>query len=76
MKIKSSNHVELSVSNLRALVADIDKREREGRTVSSYLHKVDASGQTVCVSVVADADHYTDIELADRGDDWKGAANV
>lgn len=65
MKLINSNHVQLSVANLRALVAEIDRKEREGRTVAAYITKMTSDG-AVTVSVVADSDHYSEQELADR----------
>ena len=66
MRLVRTNHIEMSVANMRALVADIDKREREGRTVSSYIIKGDPMHGSFVVSVVADSEHYTAEELADR----------
>ena len=65
MKLRHTNQIELSVANLKALVAEVEKQEREGRTVSYLIYKV-SDGTTIAVSVVADKDHYSDEELADR----------
>ena len=61
--------VELSESNLRALLADF---ERNGSTdLTKY-----TQGVTLRVSVRRDDVHYSDAELALRGPDWKGAVNA
>jgi hypothetical protein len=61
--------VQLSESNLRALLADF---EREG---STDLTKFD-QGVTLKVEVRRDELHYTHAELAERGPNWKGAVNA
>ena len=66
MKLRHQNQIELSVSNLRALMQDIERREREGMTVETMVYKIDAEHGTVAISVVADEDHYSERELADR----------
>ena len=66
MKLRHTNQIELSVSNLRALVEDIERREREGRTVESMVYKLDREHGVVAISVVADEEHYSEAELADR----------
>ena len=71
MKLRHTNQIELSVSNLRALLEDIEDRERDGRKVSTMIYRTDEEGRTLAVSVVADKDHYTEIELEYRA--WAGA---
>ena len=66
MKLRHTNQIELSVSNLRALVQDIESREREGRTISTMVYKIDADHGTIAISVVADEDHYSPEELSAR----------
>ena len=66
MKLRHTNQIEISVSNLRALVKDIERREQEGRTVETMVYKIDAEHGTIAISVVADEDHYSEQELADR----------
>ena len=61
--------VQLSESNLRALLADF---EREG---STDLQKFD-QGVTLKVEVRRDELHYSYEDLAARGPNWKGAANA
>ena len=61
--------VQLSESNLRALLADF---EREGAT---DLIKFD-QGVTLTVEVRRDDAHYSYEDLNRRGPNWKGAANV
>lgn len=61
--------VQLSESNLRALLADF---EREG---STDLTKFD-QGVTLKVEVRRDDLHYSYADLAKRGPNWKGAANA
>ena len=70
MKLRYTNQIELSVSNLRALMADIERREREGRTVSTLVYKTveddDGYRTTMAIAVVADEDHYSPAELEHR----------
>ena len=61
--------VQLSESNLRALLADF---EREGAT---DLIKFD-QGVTLKVEVRRDELHYSYDDLNRRGPNWKGAASV
>jgi hypothetical protein len=78
MKLRHTNQIELSVSNLRALVKDIERREREGMTVETMVYKITDTA-VIAISVVADEDHYSDEELAQRTspylppDAWAGA---
>lgn len=70
MKLRMTNQIELSIANLKALVADVERREREGRAINSLIYKtvVDEDGNrtAIAVSVVSDEDHYSEDELADR----------
>lgn len=71
MKLRHTNQIELSVANLRALLADVERREREGRPVTTLIYRTvthPATGErvTVAVSVVSDEEHYSPEELADR----------
>ena len=61
--------VEISESNLRAALADF---EAQGHT---SLNKY-SQGVTVSITVRRDEVHYTQDELAERGPNWKGAANA
>ena len=61
--------IQLSESNLRALLADF---EREG---STDLTKFD-QGVTIKVEVRRDDLHYSYDDLNRRGPNWKGAANA
>lgn len=65
MKLRAENHVELSVANLRALLADVDDQIAAGKRVETSIYRR-INGETVMVSVVSDEDHYTESELADR----------
>lgn len=71
MKLRHTNQIELSMANLRALLADAERREREGREITTMIYRtVDHPGTgervTVAVSVVSDEEHYTPEELEDR----------
>ncbi len=59
MKLIGTNHIEMSEANLRALLADF---ERRGET--SVLKVID--GDRIRVSVVRNENHYTTGELSDR----------
>jgi hypothetical protein len=61
--------VELSESNLRALLADFDANNFTDLT----RHR---DGVTIVVSVRADDIHYSHDELIERGPNWKGASNA
>ena len=65
MKLRTTNQIELSVSNLRALVADVERREREGRPINTMVYKVTDS-EVIAISVSSDEEHYSEEELADR----------
>jgi len=61
--------IELSESNLRALLADFDAN---GSTVLAKY----SQGLNLQVRVARDDSHYSRSELAERGPNWKGAANA
>ena len=65
MKLRHTNQIELSVSNLRALLADVEKREREGRPINTLVYKV-TDAAVLAVSVVSDEEHYSEAELSAR----------
>lgn len=65
MKLRHTNQIELSVSNLRALLADVERREREGRPINTLVYKVTDS-EVIAISVASDEDHYTPEELEQR----------
>lgn len=65
MKLRFDNQIELSYANAKALVQDYERKLAEGRTPQTMIYKV-IDGTTVAVSIVADADHYSEAELADR----------
>lgn len=70
MKLRYTNQIELSVANLRAIMADVEQRERDGRPINTLVYKtvLDDEGYrtTIAVSVVSDEEHYTEAELAER----------
>lgn len=66
MKLRAENHVELSVANLRALLADVDAQIAAGKRVDTAIYRQTADGESVMVSVVADEDHYTPEALERR----------
>lgn len=70
MKLRTTNQIELSMSNLRAIMADAERREREGRPINTLVYKtvLDDEGHrtTIAVSVASDDEHYTPEELAER----------
>ena len=61
--------IELSESNLRAMLADF---ENNGSTSLSK----QSQGVMVHVRVLSDVSHYSHDELAERGPNWKGAVNA
>ena len=65
MKLRHTNQIELSYANAKALVADYERKIAEGRTPQTMIYKI-IDGTTVAVSIVADEDHYSEAELADR----------
>ena len=65
MKIINTNQIELSYANAKALVADYERRLALGTAPRTLVYKV-IDGQVLSVSIVADEDHYSDEELADR----------
>lgn len=70
--IEDSNYkviIELSESNLRAMLADFESSGSTSLTKASQ-------GVLVQVLVARDDAHYTRSELAERGPNWKGAVNA
>lgn len=65
MKLRHTNQIELSYANAKALVEDYERKLAAGRTPQTMVYKV-IDGTTVAVSIVADEDHYSEAELADR----------
>jgi len=65
MKLRSPNHIELSVANLKALVAEVERKQAAGENVQTALHRV-TGGKFVVLTVVSDEEHYSEQELADR----------
>lgn len=65
MKLRYTNQIELSVANLRALLAEAERKQAKGQTVNTLIYKV-IDGETVAVSVVSDEEHYTESELSQR----------
>lgn len=66
MKLRHTNQIELSMSNLRALLSDAERREREGLPITTLIYRTDDEGRTMAVSVVSDDEHYTPEELGRR----------
>lgn len=60
MKLRRTNHIELSVANLKALMRRIEDGDRNPHIIKQ------SNGETFVVSVLADEDHYSEAELADR----------
>lgn len=65
MKLRTTNQIELSYANAKALVEAFEARERGHESSYPLIYKV-IDGTTVSVSIVSDEDHYTDDELAER----------
>lgn len=65
MKLRHTNQIELSVANLKALVAEVERKQAEGKPVDALIFAV-RDGEALSVSVVADEDHYSDEELSRR----------
>lgn len=61
MRLIADNHIELSYANAKALVEAFERGEYAPR-----IHKATNEGVVISVTVAADADHYTEAELAAR----------
>lgn len=65
MKLRTTNQIELSYANAKALVQSFEQRQAGIESAYPLIYKV-IDGQTVAVSVVADEDHYSESELETR----------
>lgn len=59
MKLRGTNHIELSYANAKAVLAAYEAGS------PATIHRT-SGGETFSVSVVSDKDHYTESEWADR----------
>jgi hypothetical protein len=68
MKLRTTNQIELSYANAKALVEAFEARQRGDAHASQhpFIWKILDDGVVIAVSVVSDEDHYSDEELADR----------
>lgn len=57
MKLRDTNHIELSVANLRALYQAVERGEQ-----SPTIYKT-VDGQVIAVSVAQDVEHYSTDQL-------------
>lgn len=65
MKLRTTNQIELSYANAKALVEAFEARQRGIQSSYPLIYKNTDQG-TIAVSIVSDEDHYTEQELADR----------
>jgi hypothetical protein len=66
MKLRTTNQIELSYANAKALVEAFEARQRGIESSYPFIYKILDDGVVIAVSVVSDEDHYSDEELADR----------
>ena len=60
MKLRDTNHIELSVANLRALYQEVERGAQ-----SPTIYKT-VDGQVIAVSVAQDVEHYSTDQLERR----------
>ena len=65
MKLRTTNQIELSYANAKALVQAFEERQRGHESSYPLIYKV-IDGQTVSVSIVSDEEHYSEDELSAR----------
>lgn len=65
MKVRANNQIELSYANALALVQEYERRVAQGTRGWAEVYK-QVDGDIVSVSIVADDEHYTEHELAQR----------
>ena len=65
MRLRTTNQIELSYANAKALVAAFEARQRGYESSYPSIYKV-IDGHTVSVSIVPDEEHYSDDELSRR----------
>lgn len=65
MKLRTTNQIELSYANAKALVEAFEARQRGHESSYPLIYKTTDAG-VIAVSIVSDEEHYTAEELADR----------